>query len=52
MYPKVTQEDLINLSKLAEQKKNQQALKIKKRILKQTHDIKLAGSLAPITKQL
>ena len=51
-YPSVTQEDLINLQKLAEQQKNQQALKINNRILKQTHDIKLAESLSPITKKL
>ena len=38
--------------KLAEQQKNQQALKIKHRLLKQTHDIKLAESLSPMTKKL
>ena len=43
---------MINLRKLAEQQKNQRALKIKTRILKQTHDIKLAESLSPITKRL
>ena len=43
---------MINLRKLADQQKNQRALKIKKRILKQTHDIKLAESLTPITKKL
>ena len=43
---------MINLRKLAEQQKNQQALKIKNRILKQTHDIKLAQSLSPITNKL
>ena len=41
-----------NLRKLAEQQKNQLALKIKNRILKQTYDIKLAESLSPITKKL
>ena len=49
-YPNVTQEDLINLRKLAEDQKNQRALRIKNRILKQTHDIKLAESFSPITK--
>ena len=44
IYPNVTQEDFINLRKLADQK-NQRALKIKGRILKRTHDIKLAESL-------
>ena len=43
---------MINLHKLAEQQKNQRALKIKNRISKQTHDIKLAESLSPITKKL
>ena len=48
----VTEQDLENLRKLAEQQKNQRAEKIKNRILKQTHDIKLAESLSPITKKL
>ena len=52
IYSKVTEQDLINLSKLAEQQKNQRAEKIKNRILKQTHDIKLAQTLSPITKKL
>ena len=43
---------MINLRKLAEQQKNQRALKIKNRILKQTHDNKLAESLSPITEKL
>ena len=42
----------MNLRKLAEQQKNQRAEKIKSGILKQTHDIKLAESLSPITKKL
>ena len=52
IYSNVTEQDLINLRKLAEQQKNQRAEKIKNRILKQTHDIKLAESLSPITKKL
>ena len=52
IYSNVTEKDLDNLRKLAEQLKNQRALKIKNRILKQTHDIKLAESLSPITKKL
>ena len=52
IYSNVTEQDLINLRKLAEQQKNQRALKIKNRILKQTHDINLAESLSPITKKL
>ena len=43
---------MISLHKLAEQREEQRALKIKKRILKQTHDIELAESLSPITKKL
>ena len=41
-----------NLRKLAQQQKEQRAIKIKNRILKQTHDVKLAESLSPITKKL
>ena len=52
IYSNVTEKDLDNLRKLAEQQKNQRALKIKNRILKQTHDIKLAESLSPITERL
>ena len=52
IYSNVTKEDLINLRKLAEQQKNQRALKIKNEILKQTNDIKLAESISPITKKL
>ena len=49
IYSNVTEQDLINLPKLAEQQKNQRALKIKNKILKQTLDKKLAESLSPIT---
>ena len=52
IYSNVNEQDLINLRKLAEQQKNQRAEKIKNRILKQTHDVKLAESLSPITKNL
>ena len=52
IYSNVTEQDLDNLRKLAQQQKNQRALKIKNRILKQTHDVKLAESLSPITKKL
>ena len=48
----VTDQDLINLRKLAQQQKEQRAEKIENRILKQTHDKKLAESLSPITKKL
>ena len=48
----VTEKDLDNLRKLAEQQKEHCALKIRNRILKQTHDKKLAESLSPITEKL
>ena len=52
IYSNVTEEDLINLRKFAEQQKERRAIKIRKKILKQIHDIKLAESLSPITKKL
>ena len=52
IYSNVTEKDLDNLRKLADQQKNQRAIKIKNRILNQTHDVKLAESLSPITKKL
>ena len=48
----MTEQDLINLRKLAEQQKNQRAEILNSRILKQTNDVKLAESLSPITKKL
>ena len=41
---------MITLRKLAKQQENQYSLKFKNRILKKTHDIKIAESLSPITK--
>ena len=52
IYSNVTEQHLDNLRKLAQQQKEQRAIKIKKRILKQTHDEKLAESLSPFTKNL
>ena len=52
IYSNVTEQDLINLRKFAEQQKNQRAEKLKNRILKQTHVVKLAESLSPITTKL
>ena len=52
IYSNVTEQDLVNLRKLAQQQKNERARKIKNKILKQTHDIKLAESLSPLTKRL
>ena len=40
IYPNVTEQDLINLPKLAEQQKNQRADKTINKILKQTHSKK------------
>ena len=52
IYSNVTEKDLDNLRELANQQKNERARKIQNKILKQTHDIKLAESLSPITKKL
>ena len=52
IYSNVSEQDLINLRKLAQQQKKQRALKIKIKILKETNDIKLAESLSPITTRL
>ena len=41
IYPNVTEEDMINLDKLAEQQKNQRAEKIKNKILQQSHAVQL-----------
>ena len=46
VYSNVTEQDLINLCKLAEQQKEQRSLKIENRVLKQTHDVKLAQPLS------
>ena len=43
---------MIILRKLSEQQKDQRALKIKNRNLKQTLDVKLAENKSPITKKL
>ena len=51
IYSNVTEQDLNNLIKLAKQQKNQRAVKIKNRILKQTQDITLGGNLSPIIKK-
>ena len=52
IYSNVTKQGLIILRKLAQQQKNQRALKHENRILKQTHDVALAESLSPITNKL
>ena len=50
-YSNVTEKDLINLRKLAEQQETQQTHKIKNRVLKQTHDKILAENLSPNTEK-
>ena len=50
-YTNVTEQDLINLRNLGEQQKIIELSKFKKRISKQTLDIKVAESLLPITKK-
>ena len=50
IFSKVTQQDLIILHDIAEQQEEQRLIGIKNTILEQTHDIKLAESLSPITK--
>ena len=52
IYSNVTEQDLDNLRKIAQQQKEQRAIKRKNRTLKQTHDEKLAETLSPITKKL
>ena len=44
IHPNVIEQDLIILRKIAEPQGSQRTPKIKNRILKQTHDIKLAES--------
>ena len=51
-YSNVTEQDLFNQRKLAKQQENQRVLENKNRIIEQTHDIKLAESLSPITKKI
>ena len=50
--PKVTEQDLFKFRKLAEQQKNQCAIKTKNRILKQIGVEKIAENLPPKTKKL
>ena len=52
IHPNVTEQDLINSGKLAEQQKNQRVIKNKFNFLKQTHDKKLAENFSLITKKL
>ena len=52
IYSIATEQDLIILCKLAEQQKNQRALRLKIEILEKAHDLKLAENFSPITKKL
>ena len=51
-YPNVTEQDLINLSNLAEQQKNRIAIESKKKLKAKSWLKKLAETLSPLTKQL
>ena len=51
-YPNVTEQNLIILGELDEERKNQQDIQIKNEILKQSHYKKLAESFEPKTKKL
>ena len=52
VYRKVTKQDLNKLRKLSDQQKEERALKIRKKILRQTHNIKIVDALSPITEKL
>ena len=52
IYSNVTEQDLDKLRKLSDQQKDQRARKMENRILKQTHDIKLAESFSPVIRKL
>ena len=52
VYSNITQQDLIILGILDEQQKNQRAIKLENKSLKQTRDEKLAESFAPVNKIL
>ena len=52
IYPNVTQNDLINLRKLADQQKNQRSEEINNKILKQTRDLKKLENFSPITRKI
>ena len=51
-YPHVTEQDLINLGKIAEQQKSQRVIKNGKKLWKQTLDKTSAESLAAKSKKL
>ena len=48
----VAEQGLIDLGYLPQQQKSQRAKEIKNKILKQTHDEKLAENFEPITKKI
>ena len=51
-YPNLSKQDLINLSKLAEQQKNQRAIKIKNKVSRQKFDKLLAEPFSFLTNKL
>ena len=52
IYSNISEQNLTNLCKLTEQQKEQRGPKIQNNMLQQTHNVKLAESLSPITKRL
>ena len=52
IYSYVTEEDMVNLAKKAEQHNKEITEKMKNSLLNQTHNKKLAESFKPITKKL
>ena len=40
IYPNITEQDIVYLAKLAEQKENKRAINYRNKILKQTHEKK------------
>ena len=52
IYPSVNKDHMIKLAILSEQQKNQRTNKIKKRMLKQTHNQEIAIFFEPVTNKL
>ena len=51
IHSNVSEHDMTNLCKIAEQQKKQRAHNIENRILKETQDRKLAESVSPISRK-
>ena len=52
LYPDVTEQELNFVGNLAEQQKNQRAIKLKNQCLQQTQENKLAEYFTPMTEKL